>query len=756
MSGVAIRVLRHASLILHSSFSSTIWAARAIALLLGVGLALALEGYTAIFRSIFGSSPTVALLVTGVGFVSAAAGPWAARRAAMSLVGMWAQATSGAFPFGSASSESHGRREAPALGGMAWLLQSMLGAALGVLLLAGLAGSGGVRYAWSVLSADFFWTPVTEAICLCLLVAVVIVPAGMTAGLQLATLCSAVLRGGIAGQPGPDGVGGAPRITASLLAGVSVGLAVHRWNSVSGLSAERWVLLAAVPAFGISVLSVLIARRMESLPDAGSSSAGSRLAYEPTSAMDGNAHRLVLLSVAGWGLATGLWSCALWSAGSVLAGGAASGQAGWTLAALAGGAWAVGWPPGRQRCSIGGFGMALWAGGAAILLAVAGTSRDGAFRWTIFGLPPAQIATAICLGYALPYGRRTFVERRSSERQALAQWAAAVLCGLVAGMFAQYGFAAAAGSDVVAMTAACLLLLIFGGLLLIHDRSEVRRVRQRRVGLVFASLALAVMVLPSAARRASARMDASAWADGPAVGAAGLTGAERSGHSRWAETLNATFGWAAPGAQIASIGNVVFIPERGVGRIDHVLWAPPVVSGNRVGLRTEPVSLSGPPKVYTSADAWWRRGRSRYDLIVQMADGLSPAEMPARLSWEWFEGLRRRLLPKGTLLVELPLALLGSAAAESASETFAAVFEAYDPWLVVVGLDADQKAYLLATTGASMPPDAALGPGWRLPGGAWASFRRLSAAEDTGRRPRLNTLRTPAFRLGPNDLANQR
>ncbi len=111
------------------------------------------------------------------------------------------------------------------------------------------------------------------------------------------------------------------------------------------------------------------------------------------------------------------------------------------------------------------------------------------------------LVSCACIGYALPYGRRAFVARSASERRGLAQWLTATLLGLVAGLWAVRWFDYWAGSAVAAITAASLLLLISGGLLQIHEPDGTRHVRQRRLGVVFASLGLAIVVFPSSARQ---------------------------------------------------------------------------------------------------------------------------------------------------------------------------------------------------------------------------------------------------------------
>ncbi|MGB9623858.1 MAG: hypothetical protein ACPMAQ_03260, partial [Phycisphaerae bacterium] len=156
-----------------------------------------------------------------------------------------------------ASSEGH------APDGLAWLLQSVLGLLSGTLMLAGLVIAVAVRYLWSILSAQFFWTPTGETLCLCIMTTAIVGLVGMTTGLQVAALYSAASRSRASSAHVVHGGGQDVQVTPSLLLGVAVGLAIHAAAAPPGLSAEQWVLLSAVAFFAIALLAVFAARSAE-------------------------------------------------------------------------------------------------------------------------------------------------------------------------------------------------------------------------------------------------------------------------------------------------------------------------------------------------------------------------------------------------------------------------------------------------------------------------------------------------------------
>ncbi len=704
------------------------WGPRILAFILGVGLLLALQGYMRIFRSVFGPTESLDSLVLSTALLCGAIGPWAARRAALFLVRFWVGAFRGAPVADVRASRAHRAAKQESYAGLEWLLQSMLGVVLGVLVLGGLPAATGVQRAWAAMSARFFWTPTTAMIAMGLLMAGVVGLAGMAAGLHLATLYSAASRSqsSTAGASKPEA-----GITASILAGAAASLVLFGMNDPPGLSADQWVLLGAVPMFGISILAAFIARKVEQEADRSGAPLQEQPLETPEWSSSGEPRRLLLASVAAGGIGAALWMSSVRFDGQALAAEGDRIGIAWLLAAMASGAAISERPAGRRRYSMGGCGLTLWATAVAMLVGIIvgdPANHDGAHR---IAATLAALFPAACLGYAVPYLRRAYVGRLGSERQALARWTAAILCGLVAGAGGHAWFASAPGSNVSAMAASCLTLLVFGGLLLIHEQGGQRRLRRRRVGLVFASLGVAVLVLPTAARRAATEAAVPRPAGPSSPGTAGLVNA---------------LGLALPGAQVACIGDDCPILSASAWRIDLVPWHEAPATTEHPGTATRPASLAGPPRPAGPLGAWWRTDRARYDLIVQSAAGLSPDEAAARLSWEWFEILRTKLLPSGALLVELPLAYMDARAIASAEETFAEVFASQERWRVVHDDGTVTATYLLATSPAAAPKDIAAPLGRPRGSPPPISLRRLTLAETRTRRIPLNTLRTPAFR----------
>ncbi|MBN1488754.1 MAG: hypothetical protein JXA69_02460 [Phycisphaerae bacterium] len=470
-----------------------LWGVRANAFLLGFGLSLGVLGYARVFQSIFEPARLVVFLVLATALASAAAAPWGARRIAMVIV----RARRGPEVF---ALDAHSAADE-----LSWILQSVLGVSLAVLMLAGLAVVAGVRQVWAVASVRFFWTPVTEGLCLGLMIFATLGLVGFVAGLQLVGLYSAVSRsrsavGGLAGaETGGIDERGIPGVAASLLTGIAAAVAVYGARGLTSLSAEQWILLGAVPLFTVSVLSASITRHFEAARGCGGSRCGTAGEAGPVCSGGRNPVELILASILAWGVSVGLCLSA-WSAhGSAAFTSIGVHPLAWAMGAMATGAWLAGWPASRcRKYSMGGSGVALWLAGTVVLVAVAVTGAVPEI-WHDSWL----LVTGACLGHALPYARRALAVHSVTERQGSARWMAAALCGVLVGAGAYQWGADGPGWDTAAASAACLLLLIFGGLLQIHEQEGVRRVRQRRLGLVFTSLGLAVMALPAGARRAA-------------------------------------------------------------------------------------------------------------------------------------------------------------------------------------------------------------------------------------------------------------
>lgn len=692
-----------------------------MAFLLGMGLVFVLVGFTRIVRSIFGPSAAVEVIVAVVLFAAGSVGPWAARRAAAMLVRLWSRVVR-APRGGRTGPGSDGSDNDPMQEGLAWMLQSVLGVTLGAVLLAGLPATAGAQAAWGWLSTQFFWTSVTEMVALCLLASVAVGVAGLAIGLQLAALHAAahhgrptVGYGDRADRRRPAAPWPHVCVTASLLGGVATGLTVVHLAGMPGLLAGQWVLLGAVPMFAISAVSVCLARQAEASACRSPHQADDGCGGTPEWSAAGQPRGLILLSAAGSAGAAAMWYSA-WVRGDLSGvGGAGLASDAVHFALMALGAWWSTRGADRREYSVAGCGISLLAAATSMLtVIVLATFRAEGTR----SLAMVEGITALAIGYALPYVQMAYVGRSGSERRAWARWTAAVLLGLAAGLAGYERLCAGAGGDVATMAASCLLLLILGGLLFIHDRRGTRQPRLRRIGFAFAVLGVAVMALPTAARHAAAKGASRPLAGSPHAGAAPAP------PSQWTALLIEALALAPPGARVAHIGD---------GDVE-------IAEDGRVTEHLREGSIVGWPSAEASADRWWRRSHSRYDLIVQTAAEPSTSHTAARLSWEWFAGLRARLLPAAALLVEVPG--LDPRAFDSVKRTFRSATDGLRHYRIIVEDAADRRTYLLATPAALLKGNRPLAEGIAASIGPLAD-----AVAETQPPAPLHTLRAPAFAL---------
>lgn len=711
---------------------------RAIAMLVGLALVFALTGYIRLFDSIFGPSRTTGAQVFGVACLCASLGPWAVRHLAARLSanrgGLWSK-----MPTTAAATLA----DEPDSIELPWLLQSILGVGMGLLMLAGLVAAAAARSAWAWLREAFFWTYLTESICAALMIAAVIGVLSVAAGIQLISLYLVAFRmralapsfSGLASTPaaGTDGDAARPAyppdagVAGGLLLGIAAGAGLQAVRASSPLAAEQWVLLGAVASFGVSALSAYVTRGIEPLDAAGVPREGPRPAVDADWSPTSHLQVLALGSLWAWGISTGLWAGSVSGTGVDGSGLRTALSPAWLAASLSCGAWASGRIGGRRKYSIGGYGVALWLAGVSILASVGLASFPAA--------PSPLVAANILLtgalvGHSLPYGRRSFLARSLRERQALAQWLSTTLLGLMTGVWAAEWFHLWAGTGVAGAAAACLLLLISGGLLQIHEDDGVRRVRQRRLAAVFVSLGLALWVLPPAARRASQFSAARALAVEETL-------------DRPTDPLDAArnvaerFGLIRPGSRVAWLGsdNPALHPEC---RVTGLPWGKEA-SRLRRHRETDPTAASWDASY---AERWCRHSRTRYDLIVQTAKGLSDAEVADRLSAEWLTGLRGKLVPEGAVLIALPAPLLRPEVLRSVAATVQDSFRPAAAWLFIAEDERSPSAFVLACLAwqASVTLPAAsesLGAGPRL-----RSLSDVTAVLGEGR---IHSLRAPAF-----------
>lgn len=728
-----------------------------------MGIVFAAVGYRRIVYAVFGPSDLVTCIAAIVALAGAAVGPWVARRAADMALRAWRTVAVPAL-----------RGRGDVVGGavdgddaapmVPWLVQAMLGIGSGVLLLVGLAASAGVARLWDYVEARFYWTPVSEIVCIAALVALFVAPVAVAVGLHCASLYAAAgWLGGVTrpasgarrrpaarardpGKASRQRVGSrslrarpaAPAPSGRAVANVSSWLLVGAAAATivvdrAGLhvGAGQWVLLSAVCMFAASVTALWVTRRLEHArvrPLRPHEAEGPEWSWR--------SRGMILGAVAAWGAAASMLG-ATWA--TTWSGVPDAGSLAYGLAFGAVGAWSAAQRVASRRFSMGGFGMALCAAGAGILLGVVlrGDEVGGAAQHV------AWLAAAVCVGHALPYGRRALVGRAASEAQGLARWTAALACGLALGAAAQLVVREAGLTDAGVQAAACLLLLVFGGLLQIHETHATRRLRQRRLGAAFVLLGLATLLLPPAARRVAAqarRQDdtiADSESSGSTLTASGLDFTREAGVPR--ELLAAAPVLGAPGAAMAVIGGA----WGGAGpmqRIERIPWSCDV-EDDATGRATTEAEHAG---WWASADSWWRNSRGEYDAIVQLAPRHGGDDYARYLTAEWLNGLHRRVVPTGVLLVQLPVDRLDVAGVLSVLHTMQAACDEARCSLVIGGGASPRCVFALIST--PEPVGEAESP---VVDGSDARVKVVPVAVTwvAGHGARIHTLRAPSVRL---------
>ena len=298
-----------------------------------------------------------------------------------------------------------------------------------------------------------------------------------------------------------------PGIAAGLLLGLGLALYLHRPLADHGLSGSQEFLLGALPMFALSVLGVLLSHRAEARPPLH--------LPDETSApeLTGKAEGWIWISLAAWATgaalaASGWLQCESISSNYFRSMGFGLGAyfltvgLGVSFASLA-----------RARTNpwISECGTALWAAGittgaAAVAVAFLPTGRGFSFL--------QLVVLALPLGYALHHAERAWLARAGSETLGFAQMTTAILAGAAIGIIASRWWIEPALGPLGTLTTGGLVLMAFGGLNQIHEEDSTSGTNRRRLGLVFASLAAAIVLFPTSTEKWSrwsqslSRMDA--------------------------------------------------------------------------------------------------------------------------------------------------------------------------------------------------------------------------------------------------------
>jgi hypothetical protein len=272
--------------------------------------------------------------------------------------------------------------------------------------------------------------------------------------------------------------------------------------------------------------------------------------------------------------------------------------------------------------------MAMWSAGvgaaaATALMCFSPPREAGALL---------QLAVAaVPLGYALHYAERCWLVRAGSGTRGFAQFVSAVLASVAVGLTLSRWWLLPAAGSLGVMAVAALGMLAFGGLIQIYSQDRGVRVRQRRLAMIFASLAGAMLVFPAGARQ-WARREALLADPPPARLDLGWLPLRAPASARRVGLL----GLSPSGATASRLPLLV--------RVDYFSEKPELDPGSQ-----DARSRFFAGDLHRS----FRRVRGRYDVLYQ-----APAvarERPALLSLEWFSLLVERAGNGAAVFVDVPL-----------------------------------------------------------------------------------------------------
>jgi hypothetical protein len=606
------------------------------ALLIGLGAGWQWAGLRLILSAVIDPLAKTTTMLTAIALLAAAAGPWvpvrilpAAARLSRRLCGRSAPPEGNGPTFWMLRAV-HERDES-----MLWLAVAVLSSlsACLVLVTTGLLIVAGRAY--RTLIEDFFWTGLTLSGLEWVGTAVLTAPAWGITAITLAALPPLLA----AQKQDPRSV---PGLLAAFLAGTGLACLAHDWLADRGLSGEQQLLMASLPLFALAALSVF--RSQESQPPP--TFRGDQPEEPPELA---RGEHLTLLALAAWGTGTVLVGTG-WVEGMSQTGiaGAALTRL-WPsfyLLVLASGL-AAGLLKTRMRpedhC-----GRALWLAGVA---AGAGVTLACRLPEGWAGLVIQFAVICVPAGWALGQAGRAWLAHSGVRARGWGQLSTAVLVGtavgLMIGRWAGFPHLGPMGT----MAAGALILLSVGGIVIIFEESSPSGIRHRRLALVFASLAAAILLFPAdIQRRARASRQQS------------IRTAPRG-------ELESVLDMALPGARrFCVIGLDVTGPAQQLTRAA----GPAALVSLSYAFSPQHERATSAPDLASWDNAFraLRLDRGVYDLIYQRGPLQQTGGRFPGYTLEWFERLVRHLAPGGVVVVDVPLAGLTPDAISVIAATF--------------------------------------------------------------------------------------
>ncbi len=422
-------------------------------------------------------TPGTAAMLTAVALLAAAIGPWLPER----VLGTLARFLERRRSAGRIADRPPADPSSPAgdhEGALFYLSIALVCCTAGVVALATLALADPWHRAHEFLLARFFWTNLTLTALDWGWVAVSAGPSWIMLGLLYAMLC-------LVPHPRPTAGRHISEVAPGFLVGVGFALWAGEQARQGAVSCEQVFLLGVL---GMFLMAGVAAYRVQSstrpAPPAGDDL--------PEVAPEGES--VIWMSIVLWGAAASLltigWSSSFCRAEHAQSAGTVS------LFCLAVAAGYVATSLSPRTPGVNGCGMATWAAGIISALAITVTSLRPENSHL-----PSGILIGAALGYALHQAETAWLQRVGSEAAGFAQLASALLTGAAIGLITGAWIAVPRLGAMGAAVAGALLMMGFGGLVQIYEKNCPVTVRHRRLAVIFASLAGAILVLPSDVQR---------------------------------------------------------------------------------------------------------------------------------------------------------------------------------------------------------------------------------------------------------------
>ncbi len=606
-------------------------------ILLGMAVGWQCAAAKRMVAAVIGPEPESAAMVAAIALLAATVGPWLPGRLILGIARFIQRRSRRSTEPDADSTGTFWMLRAVRSrdDSLVWLSISVLACASGLVSFLTLLLMSPFARLYHYMLQHFFWTNLTLSGLEWLGAALVIGPTFVLHGLLITTLATVRGRAEPAQHP--------PRAVAGLLLGLGLALVLQTRWAAGALSGGQQFMAGILPVFILAALAAKMSQHVDGLSSLPEDEPGGP-------ELTGGAEGLIWLSLVLWGVAAGLagtgWVMCRAADGHSST--SAAGHWGLYISVLGIGAAAAWWHARHQTRSTSGCGMAAWAAGvgagtAATLAAFHPASPLGTvIQLLLLGLP---------FGYALHYAELAWMARAGSPSQGFAQLASAVLAGLAAGFMCAHWWAAGALGAVGLIAAGSLLMMSLGGIVQVYEEDRAARVRHRRLALVFASLAAAIVVFPAATRR---------W--------------DRWEASQAMQPLSANLGWLAatelPSARrVCLVGvdwrSVINWPGLGTARVD-------ILPARAIGHGRE--SIPRPPgRTRISRTSPFRSlhlDHQVYDLVYQQGQPSRRAEGYPEYSIEWLGRLVDRTLPDGQIVVDVPLDRMTPEALAVISATF--------------------------------------------------------------------------------------